>query len=686
MISCRLRINIWLLFCAASLALFLAGCRQTKDVSDLIADLKNAGSSGRANAAEALGRLKDPRAVEPLIAALDDKEYKVRAKVAGALGAIKDRSAVEPLIAVLKDTDASVRAIAAEALGAIEDQRAVDPLIAALKDSDYKVRAGAAGALGTLKSGSAAEPLIPALKDNISDVRTAAIEALGEIGDQRAVTPLSEALNGEDPQIRALAEKALRKVKAEELNEQARGYYRLGSFRYAADLFRQALAIQEKTLQADHLDIATTLSNIASAEYADKQDNQTLTPPESLEIGAGPLFFRAFEIREKALPPDHPDLIMSFSDLAGVVTKPPEYDHDNWRYRFFERPDAELQLKAALEVREQLLPKDHPDIERSRYGLIHFYEHVKARSTAANIERLKSAYWATRRQGAINIVEIVRWKWGWEGKDVVRAVPYLIDALSDGRDGGWGHIGTGESVSPSREAQKALLAIGEPAVDPLISVLNESSIGCDAMDILGKMMVSRAVIPLIGHLGPRNHPIYCGGAAASVLGEWFRKMPPSEEAMGLLINDLRSGDQNTKIDAIVAVKHVRDERLIEPLLLALNSAMLALNSATSASGHGLDPKILDVSVKALEKFDKPEVIDVLGQVLRNPQYDIYTRAEAANALGHFHNNQSTQILMECLEDYLRSDAKGYALEHVTGAYPGHGAAAWLAWWRSQPDQ
>jgi HEAT repeat protein len=60
-----------------------------------------------------------------LIAALKDKDSLVRAQAADALGQIKDVRAIEPLIAALKDKDSLVRERAADALGQIKGARAV---------------------------------------------------------------------------------------------------------------------------------------------------------------------------------------------------------------------------------------------------------------------------------------------------------------------------------------------------------------------------------------------------------------------------------------------------------------------------------------------------------------------------------------------------------------------------------
>ena len=70
----------------------------------------------RKNAAEALGKIKDPRAVEPLITALKDEYSEVRWHAAWSLGEIQDPRAVEPLIEALKDEDSGVRLSAAWSL------------------------------------------------------------------------------------------------------------------------------------------------------------------------------------------------------------------------------------------------------------------------------------------------------------------------------------------------------------------------------------------------------------------------------------------------------------------------------------------------------------------------------------------------------------------------------------------
>ena len=85
-------------------------------------------------------------AVEPLIGALRSNIWQARANAAFALGLIRDDRVVEPLISATRDPEARVREKAAWSLGLVGDDRAVEPLSAALKDSDARVRSQAAWA------------------------------------------------------------------------------------------------------------------------------------------------------------------------------------------------------------------------------------------------------------------------------------------------------------------------------------------------------------------------------------------------------------------------------------------------------------------------------------------------------------------------------------------------------------
>ncbi len=69
----------------------------------MVEKLSDDNEGTRWNAAEALGRLGDPRAVEPLIDTLWDDDARVRTKAAWALGMLGDPRALGPPAETLPD-------------------------------------------------------------------------------------------------------------------------------------------------------------------------------------------------------------------------------------------------------------------------------------------------------------------------------------------------------------------------------------------------------------------------------------------------------------------------------------------------------------------------------------------------------------------------------------------------------
>jgi HEAT repeat protein len=198
----------------ADAALALGNLREPRALEPLIEALNDSSSFVRADVARALFVLKDARSVDPLIRALNDEDPEVRAGAASALGWIKDRRATDPLIQALDDDDddAVVRSIAAASLVVINDTKALEPLIRALNDDNSNVRANAAIGLGQLKSPDAVNPLIQVLSDKDSEVRWRAAYSLGEIRDNLAMDPLKQALDDEDATVREEAATALEKL------------------------------------------------------------------------------------------------------------------------------------------------------------------------------------------------------------------------------------------------------------------------------------------------------------------------------------------------------------------------------------------------------------------------------------------------------------------------------------------
>ena len=105
----------------------LAKIKDPDTVAPLLAILSTEQISRAAgNAIYVLAEMKDPRTVEPLIAALRE-EYSEQ--VAKYLDSMKNNHA--------EIETSSIRRAAAEALGKLDDPRAVEPLITAMQDRDY---------------------------------------------------------------------------------------------------------------------------------------------------------------------------------------------------------------------------------------------------------------------------------------------------------------------------------------------------------------------------------------------------------------------------------------------------------------------------------------------------------------------------------------------------------------------
>ena len=151
-----------------------------RDITALIAGLRDPAIGKRQAAARELGRSGNPAATEHLGAALSDSHPKVRSECVQALGRLGEEDASPFLIRALGDPEPEVRAAAIAALGRIRGHRAVNALISCLKDTDERVRIGAAEILGKLGDARAIEPLNSLAGDPFSDVRDTAERACEE--------------------------------------------------------------------------------------------------------------------------------------------------------------------------------------------------------------------------------------------------------------------------------------------------------------------------------------------------------------------------------------------------------------------------------------------------------------------------------------------------------------------------
>jgi len=120
----------------------------------------------------------------------------------------------------------------------------------------------------------------------------------------------------------------------------------LGLYDRAIPLLEEALQARKAALGADHLDVAASLSHLA-----------TLRLDTGDYVGAETLHREALAIRRKRLGNEHPDVAASLDSLAGAVHEKGDYAAAEGFYR------------EALVMRRKLLGNDHPDVARTLNNL-----------------------------------------------------------------------------------------------------------------------------------------------------------------------------------------------------------------------------------------------------------------------------------------------------------------------------
>ena len=186
-------------------------------------------SLSRCCAVRGLARLgaKDIESILLFIDALLDPDPDVRADAAEALGRVKAESAVAPLLANIEgDPEGDVRIAAVRAVAEIGSTTAVDGLIRCIRESGYpeldqmvddadfgacwEVQGGALRALGSIGDASAVQPLMDLLEgEDNEEIQESGFQVLAEFADERAGEFLVGRLKNGNPLTRRRAAQAL---------------------------------------------------------------------------------------------------------------------------------------------------------------------------------------------------------------------------------------------------------------------------------------------------------------------------------------------------------------------------------------------------------------------------------------------------------------------------------------------
>ncbi|MCG8418531.1 MAG: tetratricopeptide repeat-containing serine/threonine-protein kinase [Proteobacteria bacterium] len=154
-------------------------------------------------------------------------------------------------------------------------------------------------------------------------------------------------------------------ARAASLSSVAGLFQRVTRYREARAKYEESLAIRERVLGPDHLEVAMTLNSLAWVLDEMGHYEQALTNQQ-----------RALTIREAALGFEHPHVAESLHSLANTLGEMGKYEEARVRYR------------RALSIEEKTLGPDHPDVATALGMLGHMrYKLGRYEQARANHQR-----------------------------------------------------------------------------------------------------------------------------------------------------------------------------------------------------------------------------------------------------------------------------------------------------------
>jgi len=287
-----------------------------------------------------------------------------------------------------------------------------------------------------------------------------------------------------------------------------------------------------------------------------------------------------------------------------------------------------------------------------------------------------------RHQGNIKVSFTTGWNGVWEALDMFKWEPdtdelraiYLlvkgdIEALSE-----WGEPAVEPLVKAFRKvyirdhlrhrepymhpAVKALGKIGVPAVESLITMLEDESVGLrqEVVDELGEIGDTRAVEPLTKAL--KDEDEWIPGRAADALGKIG-----DARAVEPLIKALGDDEGRVRSSAARALGKIVDVRAIEPLIELFDDDDYSVrSSAARALGEIGDTRAVEPLIKALEDnnehvrtsvvwvlgtFDDDRVVEPLIKALGDENW--WVRRDASGVLGELGDARAVEPLIKLIE-------------------------------------
>jgi len=461
--------------------------------------------------------LQEDRPIASLIEDLMSNDGVVRRRAAEAI-AEHGADAVDPLVHALAHADEARRWRIADALVMIGEE-AIPALIAALGDEE--TRMGAATTLVRM-AGPAVPPLIQALADEDEEVQFGVRYALREIGDE-ALPSLIEALDAPERRVRNSAATILR-----ELGWAPPDTAKSIRYLIASEAWLDLAAYGETAVEP--------LIQILRSRDKEIWWNAARTLGEIGETAIEPLI----DLMQEAGDEVRPLAAMALAEIGAAAVVP--------LIRMLENPELRNSVADALarigepaaEACIQALNTTDREVEVALHGVlcaigdpaipaliqVLISGPQRLRSRVADI--LSEMGWEPWSNTERACYLIAREEWTEVALMGDAGVDTLIGALNDDDDrvrreaaATLGEIGDPAAVAPlvtalawksvGHAAAEALVAIGEPAVAPVLALLEEGSSETameNAVEVLGRLGVTAAVPRLIEFLrrgGDRLH-------------------------------------------------------------------------------------------------------------------------------------------------------------------------------------
>jgi tetratricopeptide (TPR) repeat protein len=148
------------------------------------------------------------------------------------------------------------------------------------------------------------------------------------------------------------------------LNDLASLFTSLGQHAEAERIYLELLALDQKHLGDEHLNVARDLNNLG-ANY------RAMGKLEEAE----PLFLRSIQICEKILGPDHPNVVKPLLNLAEL-------------YEIWEDPSKTASVyERILSIYEANMGPDHPDLAPILEDMADFYRSIDQTEPAEELDR-----------------------------------------------------------------------------------------------------------------------------------------------------------------------------------------------------------------------------------------------------------------------------------------------------------